>query len=35
MSTFIYMVRHGESLKIEGNERTRGLSEKGNLDTHR
>ena len=35
MSTFIYMVRHGESLKIEGNERTRGLTEKGNLDTHR
>lgn len=28
MNTFIYMVRHGESPK-EGNERTRGLTEKG------
>ncbi len=28
MSTFVYMVRHGESPK-EGNERTRGLTEKG------
>lgn len=31
MSTFIYLVRHGESPK-EGNERTRGLTEKGHLD---
>lgn len=31
MSTFIYMVRHGESPK-EGNERTRGLTEKGETD---
>jgi len=29
------MVRHGESPKLEGDERTRGLTEKGNLDTHR
>ncbi|PED05525.1 histidine phosphatase family protein [Bacillus pseudomycoides] len=35
MKTFIYMVRHGESPKIEGNERTRGLTEKGELDTYR
>lgn len=34
MSTFIYMVRHGESPK-EGNERTRRLTEKGYLDTQR
>ena len=34
MSTFVYMVRHGESPK-EGNERTRGLTEKGYLDTQR
>jgi hypothetical protein len=26
------MVRHGESSKSEGNERTRGLTEKGNSD---
>lgn len=31
MKTFIYMVRHGESPK-DGNERTRGLTEKGKLD---
>lgn len=31
MSTFIYMVRHGDSPK-EGNERTRGLTEKGETD---
>lgn len=31
MSTFIYMVRHGHSPK-EGNERTRGLTEKGETD---
>lgn len=34
MSTFVYMVRHGESPK-EGNERTRGLTEKGQLDAQR
>lgn len=34
MSTFVYMVRHGDSPK-EGNERTRGLTEKGKLDAHR
>lgn len=35
MKTFIYLVRHGESPKTEGNERTRGLTDKGKLDTHR
>jgi len=35
MNTYIYMVRHGESPKLEGNERTRGLTEKGNLDAQR
>ncbi|MGE7880635.1 histidine phosphatase family protein [Bacillus sp. NPDC094077] len=35
MNTYIYMVRHGESPKLEGDERTRGLTEKGNLDAHR
>lgn len=35
MKTFIYMVRHGESPKTEGNERTRGLTEKGKLDACR
>jgi len=34
MSTFVYMVRHGESPK-EGNDRTRGLTEKGYLDAKR
>lgn len=34
MSTFVYMVRHGESPK-EGIERTRGLTEKGFLDAQR
>ncbi|TLS36168.1 histidine phosphatase family protein [Pseudalkalibacillus caeni] len=34
MSTVVYMVRHGESPK-EGNERTRGLTEKGHLDAER
>jgi len=34
LSTFVYMVRHGESPK-EGNDRTRGLTEKGYLDVHR
>ena len=28
MSTYIYMVGHGESPKLEGNERMRGLTEK-------
>lgn len=32
MKTFIYMVRHGESPKAEGNERTRGLTLKGESD---
>lgn len=35
MNTFIYMVRHGESPKTDGSERTRGLTEKGKLDTLR
>ena len=34
MSTYIYMVRHCDSPK-DGFERTRGLSEKGRLDTQR
>lgn len=29
MKTFVYMVGHGESSKMEGNERTRGLNLKG------
>ncbi|MFI8575376.1 histidine phosphatase family protein [Rossellomorea aquimaris] len=33
-NTFVYMVRHGESPK-EGNERTRGLTPKGQLDAKR
>lgn len=32
MKTYIYMVRHGESPKTEGDERTRGLTEKGLSD---
>jgi 2,3-bisphosphoglycerate-dependent phosphoglycerate mutase len=32
MKTFIYMVRHGESPKLEGSERTRGLTDKGKSD---
>ncbi|WP_225999069.1 histidine phosphatase family protein [Paenibacillus sp. BJ-4] len=35
MKTYIYMVRHGESPKTEGNERTRGLTDKGKVDTNR
>ncbi len=35
MYTYIYMVRHGESPKLKGNERTRGLTEKGKLDAGR
>ncbi|MED0969522.1 histidine phosphatase family protein [Bacillus paramycoides] len=35
MNTYIYMVRHGESPKLEGDERTRGLTEKGKMDTRR
>ncbi|AAU16764.1 histidine phosphatase family protein [Bacillus cereus] len=35
MNTYIYMVRHGESPKLDGGERTRGLTEKGSLDVHR
>ena len=34
MSTIIYLVRHGESPK-EGNDRTRGLTDKGYLDAQR
>ncbi|QIC05387.1 histidine phosphatase family protein [Brevibacillus sp. 7WMA2] len=34
MNTFIYMVRHGESPKTEGNERTRELTDKGRSDAH-
>jgi 2,3-bisphosphoglycerate-dependent phosphoglycerate mutase len=34
LSTVVYMVRHGESPK-EGNDRTRGLTEKGYLDAQR
>lgn len=34
MSTFVYMVRHGDSPK-DGDERTRGLTAKGRLDTER
>ncbi|MDM5317232.1 histidine phosphatase family protein [Fictibacillus sp. b24] len=33
MSTYVYMVRHGESPK-EGNDRTRGLTPKGYLDSN-
>ncbi|CAG7654738.1 histidine phosphatase family protein [Paenibacillus allorhizosphaerae] len=35
MTTYIYMVRHGESPKTEGSERTRGLMEKGKSDACR
>ncbi|MNB74520.1 bifunctional RNase H/acid phosphatase [compost metagenome] len=35
MHTFIYMVRHGDSPKTEGNERTRGLTGKGKADVIR
>ncbi|AJH81647.1 histidine phosphatase family protein [Bacillus thuringiensis] len=35
MNTYIYMVRHGESPKLDGGERTRGLNEKGSLDVHK
>lgn len=35
MYTYIYMVRHGESPKEDGNERTRGLTDKGKLDANR
>lgn len=34
MKTFIYMVRHGDSPK-EGNDRIRGLTERGKLDVRR
>jgi 2,3-bisphosphoglycerate-dependent phosphoglycerate mutase len=33
-TTMVYMVRHGDSSK-EGNERTRGLTQKGLLDVQR
>ncbi|MCI0767812.1 histidine phosphatase family protein [Bacillus sp. TL12] len=35
MNTVIYMVRHGDSPKTEGNERTRGLTEKGKIGANR
>ncbi|WP_410982967.1 histidine phosphatase family protein [Bacillus cereus] len=35
MNTVIYMVRHGDSPKAEGNERTRGLTEKGKIGANR
>ncbi|WP_152400523.1 histidine phosphatase family protein [Paenibacillus cellulositrophicus] len=35
MKTYIDMVRHGESPKLEGSERTRGLTDKGKLDAIR
>jgi phosphohistidine phosphatase SixA len=35
MKTFIYMIRHGESPKTEGNDRTRGLTDKGRLDSRK
>lgn len=35
MNTFVYMVRHGDSPKMEGNERTRELTSKGKSDAHR
>ncbi|MDQ0195288.1 histidine phosphatase family protein [Paenibacillus wynnii] len=35
MKTTIYMVRHGESPKTEGNERERGLTDKGSSDANR
>lgn len=35
MITYIYMVRHSESPKAEGTERTRGLTEKGKMDSER
>ncbi|ENJ6138723.1 MULTISPECIES: histidine phosphatase family protein [Bacillus] len=35
MNTYIYMVRHGESPKLDGGERTSGLTEKGSLDVHK
>ncbi|MRN56107.1 histidine phosphatase family protein [Paenibacillus monticola] len=35
MTTYIYFVRHSESSKSEGNERTRGLTDKGKLDSRK
>ncbi|GAA0358693.1 histidine phosphatase family protein [Bacillus horti] len=34
-NTYIYMIRHGESPKVEGNERTRGLTQKGEDDARK
>lgn len=34
MQTALYFVRHGESIFVEGQERNRGLSDKGKLDAH-
>lgn len=35
MNTYIYMIRHGESPKTEGNDSTRGLTEKGKVDANK
>ncbi|PWV98676.1 2,3-bisphosphoglycerate-dependent phosphoglycerate mutase [Paenibacillus cellulosilyticus] len=35
MTTYVYMVRHGQSPLTEGTERTRGLTDKGMLDASR
>ncbi len=35
MNTHIYMVRHGESPKVDGSERSRGLTDKGKTDANR
>ena len=35
MSTYIYLVRHGESPKDKGDERTRALTNKGRIDARR
>ncbi|MWC30256.1 histidine phosphatase family protein [Paenibacillus sp. MMS18-CY102] len=35
MQTYIYMVRHGDSPKTEGNEWTRGLTDRGKADAKR
>ncbi|MBA9087866.1 phosphohistidine phosphatase SixA [Fontibacillus solani] len=35
MNTYIYMIRHGESPKTEGDDSTRGLTEKGKVDANK
>ncbi|CAG7646031.1 hypothetical protein PAESOLCIP111_05083 [Paenibacillus solanacearum] len=35
MKTYVYMIRHGESPKAEGTERTRGLTDRGHADAAR